>query len=74
MVKLKTIAGPCESLCGEAYVADLHVKNMGASHTQQGFDPLKEMDTRTCTHTTNKRGRREGERWHTAKSKVEFIS
>lgn len=31
--KLKTIAGPCESLCGEAYVADLHVKNTGASHT-----------------------------------------
>lgn len=31
--KLKTIAGPCERPCGEAYVADLHVKNTGASRT-----------------------------------------
>lgn len=59
VLKLKTIAGPCECLCGAAYGADLHVKNMGAPHTHrpphrhsmQGFDPLKEMDTLTCTHT-----------------------
>lgn len=65
--KLKTIAGPCESLCGEAYVADLHVKNTGASHThyKKALTLSKKWihaheHTHTLTHSNNKQEEREG--------------
>lgn len=61
--KLKTIAGPCESLCGEVLCGWSACENHGGfTHSIQGFDPLKEMATRTCTHThsTNKQEKREG--------------
>lgn len=86
--RLKTIAGPCESLCGEACVADLHVNNRGASHTHYTrlWPSQRNGYTHMCTHihthtqTTNKRrgrGRREGVKAHckkTARRTKDFIS